>query len=893
MVWARHSSRPLDPLLWGGGTTTAAINAGCWEKLGLDLTGDIGEVKLAAGFEDGGCWARIEPSEQTRKIMLRSRGQELWSLPLAPMLSLDPALAQAKALMSSGDFGEALAVLEDVLSDHNSGKTERDLAVLASARDLRQEVNYRSGEFRAALEDADIARTLFRRIGWSSRVCDVTFSLAFRHRDGLQDPEAMGEEIARGATCALVSSRYATDWRYYRAKYFEMIGQLGGAWQQLGGAGVMASRVQDHEFASYVLGFEYALAEAIGEDDAMPLIEAQIEDIVGRYREEQFCGRMAMLTEVSWTRLMARERGLTSEDPQPRLEELFAARSMPAQCNDARNRDNAAINLALSDVQNGNFTRVRALLRDVDAERLGPELALWYHLILVRAAVATEDVKLARRHLPPLRAAAERWTDIRAIWRAEYASGQVARMLGERAGAMRAFSRADALREDILLDLTLGTARARADTVWDRAPQALVELHLTAPAPDLRAALTIVRRTRTRALEVLLARSRMSTAQREAVREDVVATRRAIEESAAKRRSVIEEKLELAHRRELRRALRDRLHEALGQGARHAPGSSLALHEPDHGELMLVYYPIGARWAGFADDGVNIRANVFTLPTDEDGDTQWSAALLDPFADMIARARQLRVIASGEVLAREVHGLPFRGRPLLTQVPVVYALDLPVGSSEEPRVPSRALLVRANPGRTHDMLPLTYVNAEARHVLAAWERAGIEGRELADDQATRERVLAELGQADLFHFVGHGATRKEFRGSKDLWDTELLLGEVSSLSVEDILVAEPFRAPRGVVLSACQTALIEPRARSGGLAIGQSFLLRGSAFVIATSRSIGDQEALFFVKELYERSEGGTKLADPATLAETQASLLDGEGCGERPTVCAYRMWVP
>ena len=156
----------------------------------------------------------------------------------------------------------------------------------------------------------------------------------------------------------------------------------------------------------------------------------------------------------------------------------------------------------------------------------------------------------------------------------------------------------------------------------------------------------------------------------------------------------------------------------------------------------------------------------------------------------------------------------------------------------------------------------------------------------------RERVLGALREVDLFHFVGHGATRRELRGSNDRWDTELLLEEGSSLSVEDILSGEPFQGLRGVVLSACETALVEPMARSGGLSIGHSFLLRGAEFVIATSRSIEDAEAVRFVETLYERAAGGKNLGDPASLAKTQRDLLGGQSCHARPTVCAYRMWV-
>lgn len=876
VIWVRRSTRRLELA-----DDEADVGERCWQTLGLGLAAGAA-TQRGAGFADGGCWAKLRPDPVAPAITLQDHeGRVVWSLPHAPL----PVPARTRPKHETIDsLTAAIAALQ-------TAHTEAELGELASVYHRRRQANLIAGDLAAAIADAAAARTLFDRIGWASRACDVTFAQVYLYRDHSEDPDALLAELTRGSACATLSTRYATYWRYFRAKHHELRGQLAQARRQLDGVDGMATRVQDHEFAEGVLGYAYSLAEALGEDDALRTIEvAQLATAARRLGRDAFCGRFTARTQVAWSRLMARERGLAAPDPYADLEALYAATAQEGPCTDVRARVNAAVNLALAAVQHGDYSRARALLRDIDPRGSGPEVALYYHLTLVRVAVATGDIKLARKHLSPLQAAAARSGDPRLRWHAAYATGQFERSLGDPAAAKAAFTAAEALRDDILLELTLGSARARADTAWDQSNHALAEAHLTAPVPDLRAALELLRRGQTRALQLLDARARLTAAQREALSADIQATRAAVERSAAQRASVAEERLALTQRRELRQGLRERMRRALAE-APTATTRASSLRGPARGELLLVYLPVGDHWARFADDGVALRGGLFAAPTGDD-EQAWSDALLEPFADLIAKADRVRVIASGEVLAQNIHGLPLRGALLLAQVPVVYSLDLPDAAPDEGHLPRSALLVEADAGRLHEARPLAFAAEEADHVLARWARGGLVDRWLVDDEATRDNVLAALPAVDLLHFIGHGAPRQELRGSQDLWDTELLLSGASSLSVEDILGLEMDRVPAGVVLSACETALIDPRIHGGGLTIGHSFLLRGSEYVIATTRAILDAEAVQFVDQLYAHAQGGATLADPAALAATQRDLLAGQGCDALPTVCAYRMWV-
>jgi cellulose synthase operon protein C len=109
--------------------------------------------------------------------------------------------------------------------------------------------------------------------------------------------------------------------------------------------------------------------------------------------------------------------------------------------------------------------------------------------------------------------------------------------------------------------------------------------------------------------------------------------------------------------------------------------------------------------------------------------------------------------------------------------------------------------------------------------------------------------------------AGHGA----FAG-RGGWGSELRLAGGARLSVGDLLALP--RAPRRVVLSACEGGRAEPGAALEGLGLAQAFVVAGAGEVIAANRPIGDAATEAFMADLYRQLAAGTEPA--AALREAQ-----------------------
>ncbi len=151
--------------------------------------------------------------------------------------------------------------------------------------------------------------------------------------------------------------------------------------------------------------------------------------------------------------------------------------------------------------------------------------------------------------------------------------------------------------------------------------------------------------------------------------------------------------------------------------------------------------------------------------------------------------------------------------------------------------------------------------------IAGWTTTTFVGRG-AGGEAFREA----LSRADHLHFTGHA----EFAGP-DGWRSGLVLEEAATWSAgrprrllrpADVLAAP--RVPRGVVLSACESAGAGGRAAVEDLGMARAFVLAGSDWAIGTSRPVRDQDALEFTRALYEDGVPETTVRAAAALASAQ-----------------------
>ncbi|MFT3773441.1 MAG: CHAT domain-containing protein [Minicystis sp.] len=300
-----------------------------------------------------------------------------------------------------------------------------------------------------------------------------------------------------------------------------------------------------------------------------------------------------------------------------------------------------------------------------------------------------------------------------------------------------------------------------------------------------------------------------------------------------------------------------------------APGG-----QPEDDEIVLVYHPLEAGWAGlaltrstavlhrfaFADEGAiaPLDHERRRALRDKLGD-----ALLGPFAGVLGEGKKkIRILAAEPLGSIDIHELPIPGGATLgSRFSVTYGVDLPrppaPASSER-----RALLV-AVPTRN-----LSMPARETGYVREALKRAGWSVRELVGPDATRAAVRRELEQpgVELFHYAGHGVSR-----GRDGWESHLVLDGGEWISIADVLGLA--RAPRLVVLSSCQAAAAKGNASVEGPNLAHAFLIAGTERMVASPLRNDDATTTAVMKELYDRHLPALLDDPPAALRVTFEAL--------------------
>jgi hypothetical protein len=220
-------------------------------------------------------------------------------------------------------------------------------------------------------------------------------------------------------------------------------------------------------------------------------------------------------------------------------------------------------------------------------------------------------------------------------------------------------------------------------------------------------------------------------------------------------------------------------------------------------------------YAAFGEDTRHIR---YAQPPADGG-------YLEPLADWIAQARELTVLSFSEPESLDVHRLPFRGAPVIAQLPVAYSLDLPPRAAEAAQPIQLALLATDRRG------DLVHAQRELDALERALGQRGWKVQELSEPGALQQ----QSPRPELFYYAGHG--RADDTGA--LRSALALAG--SELTVADILALRA--APEKVVLSACDAARAPDLREAVGISLAQAFVLAGSAEVLAPTRPVSDRAA--------------------------------------------------
>ncbi|MEM9597044.1 MAG: CHAT domain-containing protein, partial [Acidobacteriota bacterium] len=165
--------------------------------------------------------------------------------------------------------------------------------------------------------------------------------------------------------------------------------------------------------------------------------------------------------------------------------------------------------------------------------------------------------------------------------------------------------------------------------------------------------------------------------------------------------------------------------------------------------------------------------------------------------------------------------------------------------------------------------------------------AGVEAKALKDRypdarvllgaNADRERLLAHLPNARIFHFAGHALAHPDPNSTRlvlagDLADRPqgLFASEIRRLELEGLEL---------VVLSACDTARTRDADVSGTLSLAAPFLVAGARHVVATLGPVDDRLAAKVSVGLHQQISQGSSPAQ--ALRAVQNELARGSSRGE------------
>jgi CHAT domain-containing protein len=212
------------------------------------------------------------------------------------------------------------------------------------------------------------------------------------------------------------------------------------------------------------------------------------------------------------------------------------------------------------------------------------------------------------------------------------------------------------------------------------------------------------------------------------------------------------------------------------------------------------------------------------------------------------------------------------GKYLLEEHALFYApsASLLVLSSEsaqrKERLANESLLSVGNPDFDREENPnlpdLGSAEAEARSIARDYPKS----IELCGDDATRQRFLAKLAEANVIHFAGHFVANPQSPANSKLLlaGGELRSSELSSYQLPQAKL---------VVLSACETGFERYDQSEGAVGIARTFLALGAPIVIASKWQV-DSESTKDLMIAFHRNRKANGLSSAESLRQAQLQLL-------------------
>lgn len=819
----------------------------------IDVTVDGEPIGVESNPVAGGRQLIVRPPQHAGRLWVHVEPEGVpplaWSLALAPEPSSE-AFDAVAARRGEGDLDGAVSALRPLLEAPDTR---------ARALSQRARIALSRGETQAAVADFAEAITLHERAGELSHVARDGIALSFTQQRMARDFDAAERALSRVAPVLETVAEHLTDLEYQRGALALEVAEPARALLSFENAERWARRLAMDDARMLASEVRSSALMRLGRRSEADTLLAAVADELGPQGGDP-CVRAHLLATRAWIRFLDSE---ASDVPPAALARASASAREAAElhastCRRASQEADVLVTLALLELRRGRVdTATAALERARDAQPHMPfELESWAIDAQARAAAAHDLQRTASTLYQRLRERAEAAANHHAAWRASWGMAQAAPTAEAR---ITALERAEASLEDELAAVSIGEGRDTLASRRNRTASALVEaLHTSG---DDAGAMAAARRSLARSLRGLARERRiegLSGARRSRWRAALAAYRdgrAALDERLAGRWEVpaaelrtFDEELR-ASSRALQREL-DAAYRLLGA----EPRAELAAPPAD--TLLWTAQPLTDGWLLLAQREGEVRAaRVSAPPRDPSRIGTWAWG---PFDDWIAASERVVVLAPRSVVALDPHAGAWRGAPLLEAREVVYSLDLASGVA--PRSSDAVLLVTDPSGNLR--------GARAEHDALA-SALGERARGLVGRAATREAVLAALGEVGTLHFAGHGVT-DAIRG----WDQGIALAGATRLTPADVLASEG--APALVVLSGCETAATTVDATEvQGLGLAPAFLLAGSSTVVATSRPVSDPAAAAFADRLSIHMTRGAvdRRALRAAILELRASF--------------------
>lgn len=624
--------------------------------------------------------------------------------------------------------------------------------------------------------------------------------------------------------------------------------------------------------------------------------------------------RMGVMTMVARVELRLRATGKIHDDPGPLLREVLALASTAEGPADKGDVEPARLGLAVLAIDDGQPGAALHHLDALDEAELSHDDQLEARDLRLRARISQgAKGKELRDRLAELESFAATEGLQGAQWLAAVRRGEVLERLGDREGALEAYERSEDVLDRMIPLALLGVQGEVAPARRREGTERLVALLLQEGRAD--EALCVSRQAQARVGQLARVFSRLDHQTRQSLRPRVEEYRRLQQEHEALLRRM--STLAVRERDQAQREA-ERLHhalevEALGILSVRSDGRARPrcdeLRPRAPGELLLGLYPHGDDLLVLVqdDEGTTHRVLSDQASLVRPDDAKWLGnLLLDPLEARLLRARQVRVLASGEAAALDVHALPWRGRPLVEQVPVVYGLDLPWSPREAGADGSSSALVLgdARAKGTDD---------ERKEVFDALTRAHWASTSASSTELTAHQLRQALSSVEHFHYAGHAyydaggqalpvgrpqlaeadplPTRlwPPYPGGAAAEPSYIPLGPAGRLDVQDVLMME--QVPRSVVLMGCATGVHDERMAYGGFSLATAFLGAGAQVVVASTREVDGAEASLVGRGL-SADFGERRVGEPGEWFLGAIRWAREQGLPER-AVRDYRVLVP